>query len=140
MLQEWLRFVIDLLEVLLSWPVAVTFLVVLFHHQIRQVIPTLGERLQRVSMGGNTIHFESAQRGYSQELQNINREKIPEVVRTQGETVSGEDETDQMPEMLDSFVDEVPTIEDTDEGDSTILSIEEELIALKQRLDEMNER
>ena len=138
MLQEWLGFIIELLEILLSWPVAVTFLVVLFRRQIQQVIPTLGERLQRVSMGGNTIQFETAQRGFSQELQNINRERIPEVVRAQGETVSGEDEIDQASEILDSYVDEVPITEDTDEDDSTILSIEEELVALKQRLDEMN--
>ena len=118
LLQEWLGFVIDLLEVLLSWPVAVTFLVVLFRRQIQQVIPTLGERLKSVSMVGNTIEFESAQQGYSPELRVLSSSRIPRGIRLTGELGWPDETIDEI--RVDSYQsdeEEVPAPSDADDRD-----------------------
>jgi len=120
------------------WPVAILIAMLLFRKQIEQLFGILGERVRRISVGGATAEFETAQRRYHLELQEANREFIPQSVRLQGETDLVEDEIDQDFARLDVPDDGAPTSEDTDENDRNISEIEEEIIVLKRRLDEMN--
>ena len=128
------------LDIFIGWPVVILIVVLLFRKQIEQFFGVLGERLRRISVAGATAEFETAQRGYRPELQEANRGFIPQNVQAQGEEDLGEDEIDQDLTSRAVYGDDVPITEDTDEDDKTVSDTEEEVVALKRRLDEMKKR
>ena len=127
------------LDIIINWPVAILVVVLLFRKQIEQLFGVLGERLWRISVGNTTMEFESAQREYLPELQDINRESIPQSVRSQGETYWDEDEIDQNTTTLDVDDEETTTSLETDEDDTTTSELEKELDELRRRLDDMKQ-
>ena len=56
--QEIVEAVIDILAIVINWPVIILILVLLFRRQIEQLFGILGERLRRISVGGATAEFE----------------------------------------------------------------------------------
>ena len=90
---EIVEAVLAALDIVIGWPVAIFVMILLFRKQIEQLFGILGERLRRISVGGATAEFESAQQSYHPELQETNRGFIPQGIQAQGPTADlGEEE------------------------------------------------
>ena len=134
--QEIVETVIDVLAIVISWPVIILILVLLFR---KQIIDVLSERLKSVSIGGNTVElFEAAQQAHSPELQAINRERIPQSFRSEGDPRWSGDIIDE--DALDIDEDEeLPSSQDSDEN-APISETEAEPDELRQTLDDISKR
>ncbi len=116
----------NLIEILTRWPLISLYLVLIFRRQIAALLPALSERLKRISVGGNTIEFDSALRELSPRLQDQARATIPISALIEGEA-------DEL-EETGMETDEPASSDDIDEGVPTQRS---EIDELEQKLDDL---
>ena len=109
---------IEVIQILASWPLVIMYLALIFRGHIIKLIPSLGRRVRRISGGGFSIELESPE--------------LQEIVMARAQVLDFELPDEAPLEPLDGAVDE--DIEEKQPGESELL--EEELLKLRQERSE----